>query len=95
MEADELRERAVESLERQRRRSAMVLAFFGVSLVLIAIWGLTGYGYFWPGWVMVVAALAATAVATVRTWTGTSYAEASVQARMSQMGGQAPPGIQR
>lgn len=95
MEADDLRRRAVESLERQRRTSVLFVAFLIGTIVLIAIWGLTGYGYFWPGWAMVVAALLATAVACVRSWSSASFAEATVQARMSQIGGQAPPGIQR
>jgi hypothetical protein len=28
-------------------------AFAGVSLLLLAIWALSGFGYFWPAWVLV------------------------------------------
>jgi hypothetical protein len=91
----ELRERAVESLVRQRRSGALFGAWAIGAIVLVAIWGLTGFGYFWPGWAIVVGLLAAGAVSTVRLWGDREFAETSVNVRMSELSGRAPPGIQR
>ena len=91
----ELRDRAVQSLDRQRRSGVLFGAWVIGAIVLIAIWGLTGFGYFWPGWAMVVGLLAAGAVALARTWSDRSFAEPTVRARMAHLAGQAPPGIQR
>jgi hypothetical protein len=38
--------------ERRRWDSDHVRAYLGVSLMLVAIWALTGAGYFWPIWPM-------------------------------------------
>jgi hypothetical protein len=91
----DLRERAVESLARQRRSGALFGALVIGSIVLIAIWGLTGFGYFWPGWAIVVGLLVAGAVSLARAWSDRSFAEPEVRARMAHLAGQAPPGIQR
>jgi fatty acid desaturase len=37
----------------RRRRSSELRAFIGVAVLLIAIWALTGAGYFWPVWPLV------------------------------------------
>jgi len=95
MTDSELRERAVGSLVRQRRSGALFGAWVIGAIVLIAIWGLTGFGYFWPGWALVVGLLAAGTVALARTWSDGSFAETTVRARMAHLTGQAPPGIQR
>ena len=95
MTDSELRERAVDSLVRQRRSGALFGAWVIGAVVLVAIWGLTGFGYFWPGWAMVVGLLAAGAVAIARTWADRSFAETSVNVRMAELTGTAPPGIQR
>jgi hypothetical protein len=34
----------------RRRRSGELRVFLGVAVLLIAIWALTGAGYFWPMW---------------------------------------------
>jgi hypothetical protein len=95
MEGDELRERAVQSLARQRRFSVLFAAYFVASLALIAIWGLTGDGYFWPGWAIVVAALAFLAAGIARSWSDRSFSEVTVRSRMAQLSGRAPSGVQR
>jgi hypothetical protein len=41
-----------EGRRRARPGSAHVRAYVGVSLMLVAIWALTGAGYFWPIWPM-------------------------------------------
>jgi hypothetical protein len=38
--------------ERRRWDSEHVRAYVGVSVMLVAIWALTGAGYFWPIWPM-------------------------------------------
>jgi ferric-dicitrate binding protein FerR (iron transport regulator) len=37
----------------RRRRSGELRVFLGVAVLLIAIWALTGAGYFWPVWPLV------------------------------------------
>jgi protein-S-isoprenylcysteine O-methyltransferase Ste14 len=91
----QLRERAVESLVRQRRSGALFGAWVIGSIVLVTIWGLTGFGYFWPGWAIVVGLLAAGAVSLARTWSDRSFSEPDVRTRMAHLSGTAPPGIQR
>jgi hypothetical protein len=41
-----------EGRRRRRWNSEHVRAYAGVSIMLIAIWALTGAGYFWPIWPM-------------------------------------------
>jgi hypothetical protein len=95
MEAEVLREKAVESLDRQRRSSILIGGYVVGSLVLIAIWALAGAGYFWPGWPMAIGLLVGATAGLARSWSDRSFSETTVRARMSQMSGQAPPGIQR
>ena len=95
MTDSELHERAVESLVRQRRSGALFGAWVIGAIVLIAIWGLTGFGYFWPGWPMVVGLLAGGAVTVARTWSDRAFSRTAVNARAAHLSGQAPPGIQR
>ena len=44
----ELRQRAVKSLEERRGLMAHVIAYVSVNLLLVAIWFVTGAGFFWP-----------------------------------------------
>jgi hypothetical protein len=44
----ELRQRAVKRLEAKRGLMAHVLAYVTVNLLLVAIWFVTGAGFFWP-----------------------------------------------
>jgi len=95
MESNVLRENAIESLVRERRSGALSGGFAVLCLVLIVIWGVTGADYFWPVW-PILAGLVAFAVASLaRGWSNREFAETTVRARMSQMSGQAPPGVQR
>jgi protein-S-isoprenylcysteine O-methyltransferase Ste14 len=95
MEGDELRERAVESLARQRRFSILFTAYVGASFALIAVWGLTGDGYFWPGWAMVAGALAFLALWAARNWSDREFSDVAIRTRTAQIGGGPPSGIQR
>lgn len=45
-------EYARQRLERQRKFRADVVAYLVINAFLIVIWGLSGFGYFWPGWVL-------------------------------------------
>ena len=49
---DELRKHAQERLKKRHDFKAHVVAYCAVNAMLIAIWALTGAGYFWPGWVL-------------------------------------------
>lgn len=44
----ELRQHAVKRLEDKRGLSAHALAYVCVNLLLVAIWFVTGVGFFWP-----------------------------------------------
>jgi hypothetical protein len=95
MEAHPTRERAIEGLARQRRSAVAFVAFVVGSLALIAIWGLTGDGYFWPGWPIAAAAVAMIGVVLARTWSDREFADPTVRAQEAHFRGVAPPGIQR
>lgn len=49
---DEIREKAKKRLQDKREFAQHLVAFVVVNAGLIAIWALTGEGYFWPGWVL-------------------------------------------
>lgn len=91
----ELRERATASLDRQRKFSILFVAYVVGSLALIAIWGLTGDGYFWPGWPIAAVALVMIAIGLVRAWSGRAIGEVDIRERVARFSGTAPPGIQR
>jgi hypothetical protein len=44
----ELRQRAVKRLEDRRGLMAHSLAYVSVNMLLVAIWWVTGAGFFWP-----------------------------------------------
>jgi hypothetical protein len=46
------RDAARKHLQAKRWLKELLVAFVLVNAVLILVWGLTGRGYFWPGWVM-------------------------------------------
>jgi hypothetical protein len=95
MEGDELRERAVQSLARQRRFSILFTGYVVAALALIAIWGLTGDGYFWPGWVLVAGALACLGLWAVRSWSERGFSDVAIRARAAEIAGRPPGGVQR
>ena len=95
MEADDLRARAVESLARQRRFSILFVAYVAAALALTAVWGLTGDGYFWPGWAMLAGALAFLGVWLGSAWSDRGFSEVGVRTRTAHMAGRAPSGVQR
>ncbi|HET6951760.1 MAG TPA: 2TM domain-containing protein [Acidimicrobiales bacterium] len=47
------REWARKQIERRRKLRADVSAYVVINVCLIAAWAATGFGYFWPGWVLV------------------------------------------
>jgi len=50
---EELRTEALKRLKDRRTLQGSVLSYAVVNGLLIAVWALTGRGYFWPGWVLV------------------------------------------
>jgi ABC-type phosphate transport system auxiliary subunit len=53
VEPKDLVEQAKDNLEKKRAFSVQVAGAVAVNLFMIAIWALSGMGYFWPAWVMV------------------------------------------
>lgn len=51
-EQQRLREWARKSLKKKQDFKQLVGVWFAVSVLLSAIWALTGQGYFWPIWAM-------------------------------------------
>jgi 2TM domain len=49
----DLRERAVTSLRKKRDFASHLLLYLVVNAFLVAIWAMTGTGYFWPIWSIV------------------------------------------
>ena len=39
-------------VEKKRKVRTDLVTYVVVNLFLIAVWAVTGFGYFWPGWVM-------------------------------------------
>ena len=46
------REQARKRIERKRKLRGDFVAYVVVNLFLIGAWAVTGFGYFWPGWVL-------------------------------------------
>lgn len=46
------RERARQRVERKRKLHGDFLAYIVINSFLIVAWAVTGFGYFWPGWVL-------------------------------------------
>ena len=45
-------EDARKRVERKRKFRGDVVAYVVVNAFLIGVWAVTGFGYFWPGWVL-------------------------------------------
>jgi hypothetical protein len=45
-------EQARKRVERKRKFSADLVAYVVINAFLIAVWAVSGMGYFWPGWVL-------------------------------------------
>ena len=45
-------EKARRRLERKSKFRGDVFAYIIINLFLIGIWAVSGFGYFWPGWVL-------------------------------------------
>lgn len=46
------RERARKRLEKKNKLRGDLVAYVVINLAIIGVWALTGFGYFWPGWVL-------------------------------------------
>lgn len=51
-EQDDARTVAIRRLKAKRDFWNQVVTYVVVNLMIVAIWWLSGRGYFWPGWVM-------------------------------------------
>lgn len=49
---DSDRERARKRVERKHKFRADVVAYIVINAGLIAAWAATGFGYFWPAWIL-------------------------------------------
>ena len=49
---EELREQAIKAIKRKRDFKAHLAAYVIVNAFLVAVWYMTGAGYFWPIWVI-------------------------------------------
>jgi hypothetical protein len=49
---EELREVAKQRVEKRRDLGTHAVVFAVVNAAIVAIWALTGGGYFWPAWVI-------------------------------------------
>jgi hypothetical protein len=45
-------ERARQRVEKKHKFRGDVVAYVVINLFLIGIWAVSGFGYFWPGWVL-------------------------------------------
>ena len=51
-EQEPLRAAAVKRLEEKRDFRTHIVSYLVINTFLIAIWAITGSGYFWPAWVL-------------------------------------------
>lgn len=86
---DSLHTAAIHSLKRKAAFRSMLFTFLAVWVLLIAIWFLTGRGYFWPIW-----AILGMAIALVFTGVGaygksgtSGPSEAQINDEMKRLGG--------
>lgn len=49
---DDLRKEAIKRVSKRRDLGAHVVTYCVVNAMLVAIWAITGAGYFWPAWVL-------------------------------------------
>ena len=49
---EELREQAIRAIKKKRDFKAHLVAYAIINAFLVAVWYMTGAGYFWPGWVI-------------------------------------------
>ncbi len=45
-------EQARKRVERKRKFRGDLVAYIVINLFLVGAWAATGFGYFWPGWVL-------------------------------------------
>lgn len=45
-------EQARKRVEKKRKFQGDLVAYVVINAFLIGVWALSGYGYFWPGWVL-------------------------------------------
>ena len=48
----DLRKAALESLHRKRGFKRYLVTYVVTNVAMIVIWAASGFGYFWPGWVL-------------------------------------------
>jgi hypothetical protein len=46
------RDRARARVEKKHKLRGDIVTYLVVNAALVAAWALTGFGYFWPGWVL-------------------------------------------
>jgi 2TM domain len=49
---DPARALARKRIEKRRNLQGGLVAYFVINAFLVAVWALTGAGYFWPGWII-------------------------------------------
>ena len=49
---EDLREQAIKRVSKRRDLGAHVVTYCVVNAMLVAIWAITGAGYFWPAWAL-------------------------------------------
>jgi len=45
-------EQARARVEKKRKFTGDVVAYVVINAFLVGVWAVTGFGYFWPGWVL-------------------------------------------
>ena len=83
-----LRDQAISSLKAKRGFWNFLIVAIVISALMVAIWALTGMGYFWPMWPMfgLAIALVFTAIGTFGPGRG-HPSEDQIQAEMRKLGG--------
>jgi uncharacterized membrane protein len=87
-DSSDLRDQAISSLKAKRGFWNFLLVAIVISALMVAIWALTGFGYFWPMWPIfgLAIALVFTAIGAFGPKRG-QPSEAQIQSEMRKLGG--------
>lgn len=80
---EQLRTQAVERLKRRRAFWRMLATYLVMTPFFIAVWALTGAGYFWPAWVLIGWGIAL-AFSAVRTFGPTSMPDSPTEQQIEE-----------
>lgn len=84
---EELRKRAIKRVRAKQNFWRLATLFVIIWAILIAVWALSGGGYFWPAWAILGMGIALAFTAWGTFGKGDDVSQAKVEAEMRKMDG--------